>query len=147
MTSSKQVSIADIMSRNIVTLRLEQTLHDGNELMREHRIRHLPVLDEQGHLVGLLDQKVVLKEALRIADNFGSRRLSHHLGQISLNDVISREVLTLSIDTPLVEAGQKFLAHRQGALPVLDAEGRLVGILSSVDFVRLAVALLDTSSG
>ncbi|SPJ33907.1 CBS domain-containing protein [Kushneria phyllosphaerae] len=146
MTSSEQATVANIMSREVVTLRLEQTLHDGNELMREHRIRHLPVLDEQGHLVGLLDQKVVLKEALRIADNFGSKRLSHHLKRISLNDVISREVLTLSIDTPLVDAGQKFLAHRQGALPVLDAEGHLVGILSSVDFVRLAVALLDTSS-
>lgn len=44
MTSSdsEQATVANIMSRDVVTLRLEQTLHDGNELMREHRIRHHP---------------------------------------------------------------------------------------------------------
>lgn len=146
MISNQQASIADIMSRDIVTLRLEQTLHDGNELMREHRIRHLPVLDDQGRLAGLLNQKVVLKEALRITDNFGAKRLAHHLGRIPLTDVISREVLTLSLDTPLADAGRQLLAHRQGAMPVLDGEGHLVGILSSVDFVRLAVSLLEDAS-
>ncbi|WP_457808542.1 CBS domain-containing protein [Kushneria sp. EE4] len=147
MSSSTQASIADIMSRDIVTLRLEQTLHDGNELMREHRVRHLPVLDEQGRLAGLLNQKVVLKEALRITDTFGAKRLAHHLARIPLADVISKDILTLSLDTPLAEAGRQLLAHRQGAMPVLDAEGHLVGILSSVDFVRLAVTLLDAPAG
>ncbi|MFC0337022.1 CBS domain-containing protein [Kushneria avicenniae] len=146
MTSRKQASIADIMSRNLVTLRLEQTLHDGNELMREHHIRHLPVLDELGRLAGMLNQKVVLKEALRITDHFGAKRLGHHLGRIPLSDVISRDVQTLSITTPLAEAGQQLLANRQGAMPVLDGEGHLVGILSSVDFVRLAVNLLEDVS-
>lgn len=143
MTSDTPASVADIMSRDIVTLRLGQTLHDGNEAMREHKIRHLPVLDEQDRLVGLLNQKVVLREALRITDNYGAQRLHHYLGQIPLAEAISRDVLTLSIDTPLAEAGRQLLAHRQGALPVLDGEGRLVGIISSVDFVRLAVTLLE----
>lgn len=143
MTSSKQGSIAELMSRDIVTLHLEQTLHDGNELMREHRIRHLPVLDEQGRLAGMLNQKVVLKEALRISDSFGVKRLNHHMGRVPLSDVISRDVLTLSVEMPLAEAGRQLLAHRQGALPVVDDEGRLVGIVSSVDFVRLAVMLLE----
>ncbi|MHB0777485.1 CBS domain-containing protein [Halomonas sp. WWR20] len=144
MTQETPVVVADIMIRNIVTLRLEQTLNDGNEAMREHKIRHLPVLDEQGQLAGLLNQKVVLREALRITDNYGSHRLSHHLGRIPLAEVISRDVLTLSVDTPLADAGSKLLAHRQGAMPVLDGDERLVGILSSADFVRLAVALLET---
>ncbi|SFI15778.1 HPP family protein [Modicisalibacter xianhensis] len=143
MTQETPTVVADIMIRDIVTLRLEQTLNDGNETMREHKIRHLPVLDEQGHLAGLLNQKVVLREALRITDTYGSKRLSKHLGRIPLAEAISRDVLTLSADTPLADAGRQLLAHRQGAMPVLDGEGRLVGIVSSVDFVRLAVTLLD----
>lgn len=144
MTSSKQGSIAELMSRDIVTLHLEQTLHDGSELMREHRIRHLPVLDEQGRLAGMLNQKVVLKEALRISDSFGAKRLNHRMGRVPLSDVISRDVLTLSVEMPLAEAGRQLLAHRQGALPVVvDDEGRLVGMVSSVDFMRLAVMLLE----
>ena len=144
MTQETPTVVADIMIRDIVTLRLEQTLNDGNETMREHKIRHLPVLDDQGQLAGLLNQKVVLREALRITDTYGSKRLSQHLGRIPLAEVISRDVLTLSADTPLADAGRQLLTHRQGAMPVLDDGGRLVGILSSVDFVRLAVALLET---
>ncbi|WP_136067603.1 CBS domain-containing protein [Modicisalibacter radicis] len=144
MSQETPTVVADIMTRDIVTLRLEQTLNDGNETMREHKIRHLPVLDEQGHLAGLLNQKVVLREALRITDSYGAQRLNHHLGRIPLAEVIARDVLTLAADTPLADAGRQLLAQRQGAMPVLDSEGRLAGILSSVDFVRLAVTLLDT---
>ncbi|OHV08747.1 CBS domain-containing protein [Kushneria phosphatilytica] len=128
----------------MVTLRAEQSLHDGNELMREHRIRHLPVLNDQGQLVGLLNQKVVLRESLRIADGYGTRRLNHHLDQVPLEDVIIRDVTTLQAEVPLAEAGAQLLTSRQGAMPVLDNEGHLIGIVSSVDFVRLAVQLLDT---
>ncbi|WP_303856918.1 CBS domain-containing protein [Salinicola salarius] len=142
MTTAKLDSVADIMSHDVVTLRLEQTLFDGNELMREHKIRHVPVLDEQDQLAGLLDQKVVLREALRIANDHGTHRLDHYLKQVPLADAIHQDFLTLPIDTPLIEAGQQLLCHRQGALPVVD-DGRLVGILSSVDFVRLAVNLLE----
>ncbi|WP_163650159.1 CBS domain-containing protein [Modicisalibacter sp. 'Wilcox'] len=145
MTQETPAIVADIMTRDIVTLRLEQTLHDGNEAMREHKVRHLPVLDEQGHLAGLLNQKVVLREALRITDTFGSLHLSRHLGRIPLARAISRDALTLSPETPLAEAGRQLLAHRQGAMPVVDDDGHLVGIVSSVDFVRLAVTLLDAA--
>lgn len=135
-------TVADIMVRDVVTLRLEQTLHDGHELMRDHQIRHVPVLDEQDQLVGLLNQKAVLREALRIADEYGTHRLSHYLKQVPLTDVINREFPQLAADTPLIEAGHLLLTRKQGALPILD-HGRLVGIVSSVDFVRLAVRLLE----
>ncbi|MFC0266725.1 CBS domain-containing protein [Kushneria aurantia] len=143
MTPDTPALVADMMSRDIVTLHIDQTLNDGNEAMREHKIRHLPVLDDEGRLAGMLNQKVVLREALRVADNYGAHRLNHHLGRVPLAEVMTTEVSTLSSDTPLAEAGRTLLSQRQGAMPVLDAEGRLVGILSSVDFVRLAVQLLD----
>ena len=145
MTTATPVSVADIMIRDVVTLRIEQTLHDGNEAMRTHKIRHLPVLDEDGHLVGLLDQKVVLREALRIADSYGSQRLNYHLGRIPLAEAISRDVLTLAATTPIADAGRQFLENRQGAMPVLDDQERLVGIISSVDFVRLSITLLKAA--
>lgn len=142
--STSPSTVADIMVHDVVTLRLEQTLHDGHELMRDHQIRHVPVLDDQGLLVGLLNQKAVLREALRIADEYGTHRLSHYLKQVPLADVINRDFPQLSADTPLVEAGELLLARKQGALPILD-NGHLVGIVSSVDFVRLAVSLLEPS--
>ncbi|RKR03433.1 CBS domain-containing protein [Kushneria sinocarnis] len=145
MNTTSPALVADIMIREVITLRVEQSLHDGHELMREHRIRHLPVVDGEGRLVGLLNQKIVLRESLHIADGYGTRRLNHHLAQIPLDTVISRDVLTLAAGMPLAEAGRHLLASRQGAMPVLDEAAHLVGILSSVDFVKLAVQLLDTN--
>ncbi|MBZ9556792.1 MULTISPECIES: CBS domain-containing protein [Modicisalibacter] len=142
MTQETPDVVADIMTRDIVTLRHDQTLHDANEAMGEYRIRHVPVLDDQGQLMGLLNQKIVLREALRITDTFGSLHLSRHLDRIALAQVIDRNVATLSPDTPLADAFQQLLENRQGAMPVLDGD-RLVGILSSVDGVRLAVMLLE----
>ncbi|WP_251975777.1 CBS domain-containing protein [Salinicola avicenniae] len=142
MTIANPATVADIMSRDVVTLHLAQTLHDGNELMRQHRIRHIPVVDDDGRMVGLLDQKVALREAMRIADDYGTQRLEHHLRQVPLAQAMRPDFIALAAETPLADAGRKLLAHRQGAMPVLAGE-HLVGILSSVDFVRLAITLLE----
>ncbi|WP_110685607.1 CBS domain-containing protein [Salinicola aestuarinus] len=138
MPASRPAIVADIMSRDVVTLRREQTLHDGNELMREHRVRHLPVVDDEGRLVGLLNQKVVLREAMRIAGEHGTQALSQHLDQVPLAGLIGGECHSIAMDKPLADAGRQLLSLRVGALPVVDGE-HLVGIVSSVDFVRLAV--------
>lgn len=143
MSQALPQRVADIMIRDVLTLRLDQSLHDGNEAMREHKIRHLPVLDAQERLVGMLNQKVVLREALQITNVYGSNRLSHHLALIPVEEVLSGEVLTLTPETPLAEAGRTLLDNRHGAMPVVDGDGRLVGIVSSVDFVHLAVRLLE----
>ncbi|WP_110669570.1 CBS domain-containing protein [Salinicola halophilus] len=138
MSASRPTTVAEIMTRDVVTLRREQTLHDGNELMREHRVRHLPVVDDDGRLVGLLDQKVVLREAMRIAGEFGTQSLNHHLERVALSSLISGDCPRVEADSPLADAGRCLLTQRLGALPVVEGE-RLVGIVSSVDFVRLAV--------
>lgn len=111
--------------------------------MREYQVRHVPVLDEQDCLVGLITQKVVLKEALRIADAYGTEHLKHHLMQVPLSNVVHYDFQKITSDTCLAEAGRLMLANKQqGALLIVDEE-RLVGILSSVDFVRIAVHLLE----
>ncbi|WP_245710649.1 CBS domain-containing protein [Allopseudospirillum japonicum] len=131
------------MTSKVIQLQIEQNLLEGHDAMRQHKIRHIPVVDAQARLVGMLTQRVVLREALKIADERGAHRIAYYEARIPLAEVINTDVESLTEDTPLKEAGQRLLAHKHGALPVLDEEKRVIGIVTSVDFVRLALDLLE----
>ena len=142
MSTATRACVADIMTRDVFTLKHDQTLYDARELMGVHQIRHVPILDENEQLVGLVTQKIVLREALKIAETHGSDQLSHRMGEIPLADVLLRDFETVSSDTPLIEAGRMLLSRRQGTLPVVD-NGVLVGIVSHIDYVRMAIDLIE----
>ncbi|MES1941091.1 signal transduction protein [Salinisphaera sp. T5B8] len=142
MSTATRARVADIMTREVITLNHNQTLYDSRELMGVHQIRHIPILDEDHQLVGLVTQKIVLREAIKIAETHGSDQLGHRMGQIPLADVLQHDFKTVTSDTPLVEAGKLLLSRRQGTLPVVD-DGVLVGIVSHIDYVRMAIDLIE----
>ena len=110
--------------------------------MREHNIRHVPVLDESGRLAGVLTHKGVLKQAIKIANKFGMDELERQENKILVGDVMDVEPESVQPQMALAMAGRYFLKSKHGCLPVVE-EGCLVGILTSADFVRLSVELLE----
>jgi CBS domain-containing protein len=128
-----------IMSTDLVTLALSSTLAEARELMQEHRIHHIPVVDDGGDLVGLVTLTNVLAatdSVLRQTDN----RI--HASEISIADVMVTEVATVDRNASLRQAALFLEKHRIGCLPVID-EGRLCGIITETDFVAVAINLLE----
>ena len=72
-------TVSDIMITELFTLTPLCTLLDAERLMREHHVRHIPIIDDNRHLVGLLSQKEFLREAFRITDKFGAHHLQEYL--------------------------------------------------------------------
>ena len=142
MSNATRARVADIMTRGVLSLRDDQTLFEVRELMGEHQIRNVPILDDSGRPIGLATQKNVLREVLTVTDQHGYAQLDHHLAQIPLSQVLEPDFNTVSSGTPLVEAGRLLLNYRQVSLPVVD-DGTLVGILSLVDYVRVFVDRLE----
>ena len=136
-------TVSDIMTRDVKTLGTESTLRDAEELMREHHVRHIPVVNESGSIKGVLSQKEFLREAFRITDKFGAHHLQDYLAKTPVLDCLDREVDTLPSDTPLKTTGERLRAEKEGCLLIADEEGTLRGIVTSQDFVRLALDLLD----
>lgn len=134
--------VSDLMIQQVCTLKTSDNLQDAEQLMGSKQIRHVPVVDENGKLVGLLSQKEVLAEAFRITDKFGAHLLKTYLGQTPIATAMRKDVTTVSADMDLKEAGKVLLQKRSGCILVVDAEQELLGILSSQDFVRLALQLL-----
>ncbi len=127
-------TVGELMTRELVTLKETQNLAVADELLRLHRIRHLPVVRE-GKLVGLITHRDLLKAmALKCPDPAQQ--------PLWAADIMNREVRTVRPDTSLREAVGVMLDNKFGCLPVVAEDGRLVGLLTEADLVRYAQRLI-----
>jgi len=131
--------VKDLMSHNVTTLGRNDRLSLAEDLMQASRIRHLPVLDEGGRLVGILSQRDLFHSALVRALGFGTTAKDKMLHSIAVKNVMTEQVLTTTPDTAVSDAARLMLEHKVGCLPVLEG-GALVGILTEGDFVAAAGA-------
>ena len=129
--------VRDIMSRNVTTLGRNDKLSAVGDLMKVDRIRHMPILDEQGSVVGIVSQRDLFLSALVRALGFGTSATDKILDSLLVKEVMTKDVITTTPDTPLAAAAQMMCDKKVGCLPVVDG-GSLVGILTEGDFVAAA---------
>jgi CBS domain-containing membrane protein len=129
-------TIRDVMQTKIHTLRRNDKLLVADDLMKQARIRHLPVLDEDGALVGIVSQRDLFRGALLRTLGYGGRAEERMLNTVLVKEAMREPVRTISSDAPLRAAAALMLEHRIGCLPVVDG-GKLVGIVSESDLLQL----------
>ena len=132
-------SLDAIMSTDLVTLAPSGTLAEARELMQEHRIHHIPVVDEDSDLIGLVTLTNVLAATDSVLRETDSRI---HAADILVRDVMVTEVATVDRNASLRQAALFLEKHRIGCLPVID-DGKLCGIITETDFVAVAINLLE----
>jgi CBS domain-containing protein len=124
------------MTQEVATLERNDKLSIADNVMRLGRIRHMPVLDEEGSLVGLISQRDLFRGALLKALGYGSNAEQKMLEMVVVKEVMTTGILTIAPDASLHEAAQLMVEKKIGCLPVVDGE-KLVGILTEGDFVAL----------
>jgi CBS domain-containing protein len=130
-------TVGELMTRsNLVTLTETQNLAAAEELLRLHRIRHLPVV-RNGKLVGLVTHRDLLRAAAQRGGVDPTKQ------PLWASDVMVRDVKTVGSDTPTREALKLMLDNKYGCLPVVGAGGELIGILTEADMVRFAQHLIE----
>jgi CBS domain-containing membrane protein len=124
------LDISDIMTprRSLVIIGPEATVEEARRTMAAHAIRHLPVLDEAGALVGLLSQTDVL-----VAGNCADR---------CVREIMVREIDTVDERSNVRHVAQMMFRHKRSCLPVT-RDGRLQGIVTDSDFLSVAIALME----
>ncbi len=125
------------MTKGVATLERNDTLTTADEVMRLGRIRHMPVIDGEGQLVGVVSQRDLFRGALLRSLGYGSRVEDRVLKALSVKDAMTTDVATASPDMPLREAAQLMMKRKIGCLVVLE-DGEPIGILTEGDFVALA---------
>jgi CBS domain-containing protein len=133
----KDLKVRDVMTADPTTLKRNDRLTLADDIMRLGRVRHLPVLDDDGErLVGLVSQRDLFRDALAQALGYGRHAQRKILDSLSVKEVMTSDVLTIRPDSSVVEAARLMTERKIGCLPVVE-NGRLVGILTEGDFVAL----------
>ena len=134
--------VRDLMTRDVVTLEADESLLLADDVMRLGRIRHLPVV-RAGRLVGLVSHRDMLRASVSSLAGLSRSEEASIKGAIPVREVMAREVRTVGPDEPALAACKLILERKLGCLPVVDAEQRLVGIVTEADFVELARKYLE----
>lgn len=141
------MNVRDIMTRNPITIEPDAAVGTAIDLMVERRIRHLPVVDQAGTVVGVITDRdlrsAALAPALEEYLSESARRRLREIGTtleaLRVRDAMTPRPITTSPEVTARQAAAIMLEHRIGSLPVVE-NGRLVGVLTDRDAVK-AVAL------
>jgi acetoin utilization protein AcuB len=132
--------VRERMTVNPVTTTPDTTVPDALRLMRERKIRRLPVLDSQGQLIGIVSDKDLLLASPSPATTLAVWEIPEILAKITVGKVMSRNVVTVADDTPLEEAACVMADRQIGGLPVMHGE-KMVGIITETDLFKTLLQL------
>ncbi len=144
-----QKRIKDVMSRDVVTIDAADTIHEALTLMGENRVSAIPVVDRADNCVGILSTSDLVDMTRDLDDDLysldlvdpTSRRflldkLAHSMGAEPVQSFMSEAVTTVDAETTLATATREMLRNRIHHLPVVDSNGHLIGIVSTMDVLE-----------
>jgi acetoin utilization protein AcuB len=135
------MQVKDRMTTHPVTVAEDASFEDALHLMKEKKIRRLPVSSREGHLVGIVVEKDLFSASPSGATSLSVFEMHYLLVKLKVKDVMTRRVMTVEDDCPLEEAARIMVDHKIGSLPILK-EGALVGIITETDIFKTFVEIL-----
>jgi CBS domain-containing protein len=127
MRRKSHPTVEDFMSTAVITMKESDTLSAAQIEMRMAEIRHLPVVDKKGHVVGVLSDRDILRNLTKIDGE-----------PTPVTRIMSRRVQTVKPSMLASEAATLLIEHKFGCLPVVGEDEQIVGIVTDTDFLRIA---------
>ena len=135
-------TVAEIMTREPYSLGPDESLATARKIMAEHHIRHIPVVSDDGSLVGLVSQRDVLAAEDSTVLNEEGAPGSLLDQYVAMSAIMTAPAQTVEESAGLRGTAMHMQKNKLGCLPVLN-EGQLVGIITDSDFVAIAINLME----
>jgi len=135
------VIVRSYMSSPPIVTQPQAPISEALKLMRDRHIRRLPVLDGSGRLVGIVSDRDLLHAEPSPATSLSVWEITYLLSRITVDTVMTRDVVTVTPDTPLEHAAQLMCERKIGGLPVMDRDV-VVGVITETDVFRVFTQLL-----
>lgn len=133
--------VRDRMSSPPVTITPDTPFQDALKLMRERRFRRLPVVDRKEKLVGIVSERDLLYASPSPATSLSVWELNYLLSKLKVEEIMTRNVITTTPDTPIEDAARLIVDNKIGGLPVVDEKNRVVGVITETDIFRTFVEM------
>ncbi len=134
----ENVLVRDWMTAPVITVTPTTSISSAHQIMKENGIRRLPVV-ENDHLIGIVTIGDVREASPSDATTLSIWELNYLWAQLTVERVMTRKLYTIRADQSILDAAQIMLEHKVSGLPVVDDQGKLLGILTESDIFRLLV--------
>ena len=129
------ISVASIMSKNLITLKVDDELSHAEMLFKKNKIRHIPVV-ENGSIKGMLSYTDLLRISFVDAVDDDEEEVDGTVYNLfTMHQVMTKNVITISVETTIKEAAGLFLKGEFHALPVVE-DGKIIGIVTTTDLLK-----------
>ncbi len=144
------MKVKEIMTKDVITLKPDVNAKEALEILFKRQISGLPVIDEEGKLIGMFTEKDILTYTLpSYIEKVGrfiyeenpksTRKKLADLSNINVSQIMRKDVVTVSEDTTLCEVARMMLTKKARRIPVLNNSGKISGIIARGDIVRALV--------
>jgi CBS domain-containing protein len=133
------MQVRDYMQAMPLITAPEELVSIARQRMRGSRVRHLPVVTGENKLVGVITDRDIRQAGASDAPHMAEHELTSLLEKLTVKEIMTKQVVTVSPDTPLTDAGRIFLDKKFGCLPVVRHDNTLEGIITVTDCLRAYV--------
>lgn len=135
-------TVRDWMNQPPICVSETMVLPEARRLMRDRRVRRLPVLGADGQLVGIVTEGDINRISDSQVHDVREYNLYHRAADLPVRDFMTRAVVTVSPDDTVITVAQILLRYRIGGVPVVE-HGRVVGVITESDLFRMMVERQD----
>jgi acetoin utilization protein AcuB len=137
--------VGERMSHPVIFVHPDLPIHDALNLIKSERIRRLPVVNKHGKLVGIVTDEDLFTASPSQATSLSVWELNYLLSKITVKDIMTKTVITVSEDTPIEEAARILADEKIGGLPVM-RDNHIVGIITETNLFKIFLELMGARS-
>ena len=130
--------VANWMSKDVISIDVNDSMQDAARLIRKHKIKRLPVM-ENGKLVGIVTDRDLKRASASDVTTLEIHELLFLLSEIKISDIMTKDPITIPLDYTIDEAAQILLEHKLSGAPVVDDKGQVAGVITQTDIFRVLV--------
>ena len=135
----KKELVKDWMTTDVLTVRPETSLPEAHQIMVSEEIRRLPVVDDEGRLIGMVTLGDVRGAQPSPATSLSIWEMNYVLSNLKIEKIMSPNPITIHPEQTIGEAARIMLENRISGIPVVNAEGRICGIITESDIFSMVV--------
>jgi acetoin utilization protein AcuB len=143
----KHYLVRDWMQKKVISAGPNMGMLEAHRLMRNNKIRRLPIVARDGKLVGIVTRSDVRQAEPSEATTLNVWEMNYLLAKLQLSDIMTREPYYVRPEDTIKTAATLMHSNKIGALPVVDEENKVVGILTESDVFRVLIEWFDEDMG
>jgi len=128
------------MNKRVITIDVDDSMQDAMKLLKEHKIRMLPVM-EKGELVGIVTDRDLKRASASDATTLEVHELLYLLSTIKVKQIMTRNPITVPPDYTVEETAEVLLNNKISGVPVVDHEGKIVGTITQTDLFKVFISV------